>query len=277
VTGDLIVWSNAELLTLHGLESLAIVQGTFSIGYLDSLSAPNIKLQRVDAVSNLRVVGKDLSVDVEQPADSLKGFESVVAIGRDLNIHSHDVSSVGMKDPDFSGFNSLEAINGNLNFEDARAIKAISGFRALRAIGGSFTLAGAGDLVTLSAFPELQCLGKNFVITAEYLANNPVLETVGPFPKLQRIGGWVRVDKNPRLSSLSLFDTVASVEGGTIRISENPLLATLPLGALRTVNDDVIVGGSPQLSTCPLLDLKARLQKAGWTHQLMLDGDAPCM
>jgi hypothetical protein len=273
VTGDVLVWQNDGLTTLHGLESLMLVDGTFSVGYLGSLSATNRGLTSFSALQSLQVVGGDLFIDAD-PLTTLAGLDALVAVGGDLAFHLWDSLQVGRHDLDLSGLGSLQVINGGLTIDGGAGLARISGLRALRTLGKDLAVSGAPDLGALS-LPALACIGGNVMIQPGYLQPNTSLHDVGPFPSLSRIRGWVSIVDEPALASVDL-NAVRSVEGGTLRISGNPRLTRVGLGALSIAADDVVVSTNPALLECPSIDLGARLARSGWTHHLVVDGDLSC-
>jgi hypothetical protein len=276
VGGNVLVWNNPNLVTLHGLESLRLVEGFLSIARSGSLVATNDSLRNLAALAALEVVGKDLILDLRGPLPDLDGFNALVAVGGDLAFHSWSEPASSPKPTDVSGFGALGTIGGNLLFEAVGELVGVTGFGALTAIGGGITVNGATDLVSLAGFPRLSCIGKSFSVFPSYLEENTALRSIGPFPSLDRIGGSVRVQGAPNLESIDLFGKVGRLDGGTLRILSNPKLTTMPVSALGWAGDDVVFGDNPSLPVCPLLDLKSRLESAGFAHHFTLTNGLAC-
>ena len=277
VGGNVLVWYNPGLTTLHGLESLRLVEGSLLIARSGSLSAPNENLRSLAALGSLEVVGKDLILDLALPLPELDGFNALVAVGGDLAFHSSTYQPTPVPKPtDVSGFGALASIGGNLLFEWVDELVRVTGFGSLTAIGGSITVNGATDLVSFAGFPRLSCLGKSFSVFRSYLEENTALRSIGPFPSLDRIGGSVRVEGTPNLESIDLFGKVGRLDGGTLRILSNPKLSTVPVESFSWAGDDIVFGDNASLPICPLLDLKARLEGAGYTHHFALTGGLDC-
>lgn len=277
VGGNVLVWNNPNLTSLHGLDSLKWVEGSFSIARSGALAAPNESLHDLTALASLEVVGKDLTLDLVLPLPELDGFDALVAVGGDLAFHSWTYQPVPVPKPtDVSGFGALRTIGGNLQFEAVNELVRVTGFGSLAAIGGGIMVNGATDLVSLDGFPRLSCLGKSFSVFPSYLLENTALRSIGPFPSLDRIGGSVRVEGAPNLESVDLFSKVDRLDGGTLRILSNPKLSTMPVEALAWAGDDVVFGDNALLPVCPLLDLKSRLEGAGFAHHFALTGGLAC-
>jgi hypothetical protein len=277
VTGDVVIWNNPGLETLHGLESLIAVDGSFQLGRRDSLSARNDSLQSVEALGGLQSVGHDLLLDFNLPLPDLDGFGALLAVGGTLAFHSRSaLPSTPSKPTNVSGFGSLRSIGKDLALQAADAIPAISGLGSLTSIGGSVLVEGATDLVALSGLPSLACIGKNVSVIRSAYEENPALKSIGPFPLLRTIGGYVHVEGASNLESIDLFGTVTRLDGGTLRILDNPRLTAVSVGSLTSVGDDVTFGQNPSLSDCPLLDLETRLRAAGYSYQFTVEGGLGC-
>lgn len=277
VGGNLLVWNNPGLTTLHGLESLRVVEGSLTIGRFGSLSAQNENLHDVAALGMVEVVGKDLILDFALPLPDLDGFGSLVAVGGNLAFHSSAFQPTPAPSPkDVSGFGSLATVGGNLLFEAVDDLARTTGFGSLTTIGGSVVVNGATNLTSLGGFPRLSCIGKNFSVIVSYLEENTALESIGPFPSLQLVGGSVHIEGTPNLESIELFDHIGRLDGGTLRILSNPKLATMPVSALGWVGDDVVFGDNPSLPVCPLFDLRTRLESAGYAHHFTVTGGLVC-
>jgi hypothetical protein len=276
VTGDLVIWNNPGLVALHGLESLTVVEGTLAIARFGSLSAQNENLRSIAALGALQVVGKDLAIDLALPLPALDGFGALRAVGADLAFHSDSGQYTPHEAIDVSGFGTLASIGGTLAFDAIDGLVRTSGFGALTVIGGGITVNGATELASLSGFPRLTCLGNSLTVIQSYLEENTALQSIGPFPSLDRIGGSVRIEGTPNLESIDLFGAVSRIDGGTIRIVDNPKLSTMPVSALGWVGDDVVIGDNPSLPVCSLLDLQARLEGAGFAHHFTQSGNLAC-
>lgn len=80
LTGSLVIWASPALTSLDGLEALQKVDGDLSLGYYQSFLDDNARLARIDALSNLRVVGGSLFLNLFA-VRSLEGLHGVTALG----------------------------------------------------------------------------------------------------------------------------------------------------------------------------------------------------
>lgn len=78
ITGQLMIQSNAALISLTGLEHLRRVDGDIYIGY-------NTRLPSLVGLDSLRSMGGDMVI-YDNRISSLAGLENLVRIGGDLNI-----------------------------------------------------------------------------------------------------------------------------------------------------------------------------------------------
>jgi hypothetical protein len=277
VGGNVLVWNSPGLATLHGLESLRVVEGSLAIGRFGALSAANESLHSVAELAALEVVGKDLILDFVLPLPNLDGFGALTAVGGNVAFHSSARQPMpGLVPKTLGGFGALATIGGDLVFEWLDDVQVVTGFGSLTAIGGSIVVSGAKHLLSFSGLPRLSCLGKNFSVFPGYLRENAELQRIGPFPSLERIGGSVRIEGAQNLESLDLFGRVSRLDGGTLRIVSNPKLSAMPVGGLSWAGDDIVFGDNASLPVCPLLDLKSRLESAGYSHHFTLTGGLDC-
>jgi hypothetical protein len=259
VDGDLVVWNSPGLVTLHGLESLALVRGQLGIGYHAYLFTANSNLARIDALSGLRAVQGDLDI-AGDALTTFDGLSALAAVGGQVFI-----SAMGNAPTlDLPGLNGLVWIGGDLELWRIERVARVSGFRGLRSIGGSFYVWGATELVDFPALPSLACITGVFDIGDLQFGNDdPKLPRIGPLPSLRRIGGDVLIDQLVGLQQVSLFDTLPSVGGSTISITNSPKLTTVPASALQDFVGRLVVTNDPVLSSCPLRALGARVIASG--------------
>lgn len=120
---------------------------------------------------------------------------------------------------DFSGFDFLESISGNLII--IPEVTEFDAFKNLKSITGSLEITNAGLLLILKGFDNLE-QANNIVI-----ALNPILDQINSFNSLEIVTQNLEIGFNDSILSISGFEKLKSVNGN-LEISSNPLLKTIP-------------------------------------------------
>jgi hypothetical protein len=266
ISASIVIWRNAALHDLGGLESLAEVGGDLEVGYHLQLYSVNEQLVDLDALHSLRAIGGSFRLGSSDGQPRLGAFPVLRAVGGSVDI------SFGRGTHELEGMDALEIIGGQLDIY--RGVTSVTGLTSLRAIDLGVVFWNESGMTELSGFPALGCIGSEIRIGGhESWERNETLQRIAAFPVLRMIGGPVHMNANPQLERVDMFDNAALIDG-TIEIESNPLLTDVTFSAL-TDTRRLEIHDNPALSECAMRDLAARVQSDGGQSAL-IEGNLAC-
>lgn len=182
-------------------------------------------------LSALQEVTGSLTVGGTQSLRDLRGFESLVRVGRQLSIQAgnHFTSTVGMDNLESVG--DLDIYTTLIGTGDSVLSTIV--FPALVNITGdnSFRLDSSAVLtLTDLQLPKLERTGGSIEISASGLATISL-------PNLVSVTDLFRIDTNKKLTEISI-PTLSKV--GSFQINKNPILNNFDASSIKTIGGDGI-------------------------------------
>lgn len=259
VGNSLTIGRTTQLQSLEGLENLSIIG-------LDLIIQKNEQLIDWSAL-NIKSVGRDIKILSNKAVDTLKGFDSLRIIPRNLNITNSVISLT---------FDLLDSINGDFYFSGSPfLIPPFQRMNRLKKIGGNFTsfqhhytgldslleIGGEFEVswraIDMSGMPLLRKVGALTV-------DNCAIENFIGLDSLEVITGDFIVINNDNLQSFSGLDNLQSTQFFEVR-NNNIFVDFSGLSGLLTVADLNVVSnqlfenfaGMPNLKDVGTLTVKA--------------------
>jgi len=172
-----------------GLENLVSIDGQF---YILSWAA-GVGINNFSGLENLETIGDGFSVsddDIEQ----INGLNNLISVGGSIYIGSDAILSV-------NGMNSLISVGENgpahaIKFHSCDNLQTIGGFNSLETLNGSLDFNGEETLTDVSGFQQLQFIGGDLIINATGLTDIDFVSSV------TSIDGKLRVTGNADLENL---------------------------------------------------------------------------
>eukprot|EP00803_Ostreobium_quekettii_P007644 evm.model.scf_88.1 EVM.evm.TU.scf_88.1 scf_88:35776-38799(+) len=211
--------------SLEGFDTLEEVGGNVNIS-CSCLNGTELK--------GLQKIGGDFIIEKNELVDDGNAyFQNVTNVDGSLIVAFNNVTS-GTRD--CSEFNILEALKQvclgkrdtscGLRIHGNSWYQQISSFGNLSKIGGSLEISNNGDLCTIQKFSRLEFIGPSRrasgtpadlfnVSVGFFIAHNPKLARVEGFEALSKIGGYLAIVDNARLSHIYL-PALESVTSRTI-------------------------------------------------------------
>lgn len=175
-------------------------------------------------LSALQEVTGSLTVDGDQALRDLRGFESLVRVGRALYVTAgkYFTSTVGM--------DSLESVGSVSIYTTGASVLSSVVFPALVNITGynSFRLDSSVLTLTDLQLPKLERTGGSIEISASGLATISL-------PNLVSVTNVFRIDTNKKLTEISI-PTLSKV--GSFQINKNPILNNFDASSIKTIGGD---------------------------------------
>ena len=193
---------NDALLDLSGLEKLSKVTGDFHIH-------ENERLANISALGELTTVGESLSIVNNPMLSSLNGLEKINHIdGGSLSIMNSDIKNM-------EGLNGLISTQWLYVRQNPR-LKDFSGFENLKFINGDLEITDNDSLVTLSGLDNISSVNGDLLIYY-----NDILPDLYGLENLTEVTGEVNVGANASLANCNVFPVCQAVINGTAVINGN--------------------------------------------------------
>ncbi|RIV69885.1 hypothetical protein [Flagellimonas aequoris] len=252
--GDIILRTQQEV-DDFGVNNYIEVTGMVSIGVGGANDISN-----VDALSDLKSIGKDLIIYDNDNLGNLDGLSNLTSIQGDLTINFNDVFTnidglgnlisvtgdieIAGNDSlqNIQGLSNLESLGGGFSIRTNNVLSSLNGFPGLTAMNGSLTVQGNGSLTNLDGLESTVSVNGNLIISNEpqltnidgianvatvdnLLINNTGITVLNNLNVLESVQNDLRLTANSQLSSIQGFSSLTSVEG--IYIQSNALLESI--------------------------------------------------
>ena len=156
---------------------------------------------------------------------------------------------------DIEDLNNLIETEQGLRIKDNPQLTHIDGFVSFRQAGWFVEIYKNNRLITISGFKHLLWLG---IIDTEngsiYIADNPSLETISGFNRIEYLNSSLSIEDNPRLLRISGLNNLTRIgrllppRVGDLSIVNNAALRDLSgLGNLFVVGSDFVMQRNPSL------------------------------
>lgn len=218
ITGNLIIGHNNNTYNSTDITDLSPLQGITNVTGIVMVKRNN-GLAQVNLNSLVSVGG--LSIDQESALNtiSLQNLTTVGSLG--LSFTSNSANSL-------LGLENLTSIAGGLNFNGVSLNTAFPAFESLTSVGNlTFTNTSKNSV---PAFANL-----NTVTTNIHFQNNPSLTQIAGFGNLNSLGGFLRIENNTQLHTVSFSGSNIGAMGGYLQVLSNANLATLNFGNITAV------------------------------------------
>jgi hypothetical protein len=169
--------------------------------------------------------------------DDLESLRGCTIIIGSLEISNFDGQ------PDFSVFNCLQEIRGNLFFIFNELLTSISGFPALTSVIGSFFFINNTALEIISGFPLLISITNGLTI-----GDNESLTSISGFPLLTSITNGFTINDNVSLISMSEFPALTIIRGNFLITNNSTLTLVSGFSALTNIIGDFYINYNSTLS-----------------------------
>ena len=236
VGGNLIIEGNIwdAFASLEGLDQMTEVGG-------DLVVRDNAALHSITALSNIRSIGGDLIISGFSIPD-YNAFSNVISIGGSLEIYGRRIHRGVIND--FTAFNELRFLGGDLIISGHYTIDTFYGFESLEEIPGDLLLDNNWSILEkkgiteVQGFSNLNSIGGDFV-----LSENQYLSGIITMQMLQSIGGDLRIYDNERLVDVMGLNNVQRIGNNLILDDRfnDALKSVIGLNNLQTIGYDLRV------------------------------------
>ncbi len=228
IGGDLVIEDCEELETISGMENLTELGGDLNIKGNDSLTI-------ITGFENLMSVN---TIDIRLNFNllSFTGFNTIQLVNGTLLFYNNDDLE------EITGFNSLTTVESNLRLTGSNFLNNISGFSNLQQIDGELNLV-ALDLLNLQGFSNLSSVGDLIVY------QNAGLTSLEGLENLNSIDGKLSITANESLEDLTVLQNITSI-GGTMQIGGNTNLTDLQgLENITSISGNLIISSNHNLTS----------------------------
>ena len=195
---------------------------------------PSSDITNLDGLSGLEQIAGSLTISQNSALNDVSGISGLTSVGNKLIITDNPVL-IAINLPDIAGFlsrfeitdnNSLTTLNAPLN---------------LQTIGVDLFIFSNPNLLNFSGLENLTSVGNRFRIF------NILEDELPDFANLTEVGGDIRIQNNPNITTINIPNVVGNLGGG-FHITDNASLITLnaPLN-LSTINVDLFILRNPNL------------------------------
>ncbi len=254
IGGGLTIDSNAQLVTLVGLDNLTTIRGGL---YISSNGA----LKNVDGLDALTTLGGTLTLYNNVSVLNLSGLDALTSVPGNVDIeYSSSLYSLALpslqqiggsltlyNDPGIlliDGFGAVQKIGGNVSIQTNSSVGDITGFASLTQVGGYVDIFANGALTKVQGFASLTDVGANVRIY-----NNARLAALPGFGNLNWVRSTLEIHDNHDLTTIAGFGKLTRVSGDML-IYNNTLLTTLAgFAKLNTLDANLTIQSNPQLAS----------------------------
>lgn len=260
---NLRVSNNQALTNLDGLNNITAVSDGNASGNLFILN--NESLQNLDALENLQEVLRDLRVVNNASLNSIQGLHNISITTPEISISIEEnpllVSLTGLSGiPPHAGFlkvsnnelltnlnglNNLTELGQRLEINHNLNLINLEGLNNLETIGGEGMLIYFNtSLESLNGLENLASIGNS------YIAGNIALTNIQALGNLTSSDDSFGISNSPLLMSLNGLENLNFVSvlifGGLDNLNDISALSNIDMTSV----NNLIIGGSPQLSVC---------------------------
>lgn len=257
----------------NGFRSLDSIYGDFYITQTDqstlehfsslvylggSLILSNTNLERLTGMSNLKAIGRNLTITNNSQLQSLSGLNSLKKISGDLKLSDNEdlgsitplasVKEIGgsismshtwyIRMTDLSG---LERVGGSISYSSNHLVNYVDGMNKVKFIGGSIIITGNHYIESIGGFRSLDTLIGNFQVSS-----NPELVEIIDMDSLKVIQGEFRFNNNKYLKTWEAPTRMKYFGGLDISTNDSFQLQPFPL-LTNEVHGDIIIKQSPNV------------------------------
>lgn len=264
--GSLDIFNNANLVNLHGLESLEVITGSSPRGGILTITA-NAKLNDINGLSSLRAINAPLfetiSITNNPVLRNIDGLVSIKTLICGLTIadNARLENLDGLKNltsiqaEDISSFNvAVFTIENNAALKNVNGLSSLTTIRAGR--NGGLYIKNNPLLTNIDGFSSLTSI--DATTTALVIDNNTNLKNINGLKSLARISwgpaGLISINNNNKLENvdgLSSIKSLGIISSLTMTVTNNPMLARccglfpiLRLVSLEPNMPLVVIGGN---------------------------------
>ena len=238
VGGFVNINNNEALVTINGFDVLESVDGYFSI-------YQHLSLTTVSSFSMLASVGQAMGFQSNWSLLTLPDFENLSSIGQyDNGLEVFGLVIENSPLEEFSGFENLINIDGNLSILNNSNLTSIPEFNNLQEVLG-FEFAYNSELINILGFNNLTS-----DVTDLKLIQNINLENIEGLSNITTILEDLEVTECDKISNLDQLNNLVSI-GGSIQLKNNIILDNIDgLVNVPSVTDFIIISGNSMLNCC---------------------------
>jgi hypothetical protein len=253
IGGNFFINNSSVLMDISGLENLESIGGFLKIENTNNLES-------LAGLENLINIGDDLEF-INPHFPNLQPFSSLLTIGGGLIIQNTN----GIDTFNLDGLSNLTSINGDFTLNGDIQF---SGFENLESISGNLNL-NSLDQKTNILFSNLISIGGFFECKYSKIEsiNSPILDSIGgylliqsniemksvQFNSLQVINGGLTIKSNSKFCNMN-FNEVVIINGNVLFQSLNDLLYIDSLSSLKTINGDFTIESNFKLKKILSID-----------------------
>lgn len=256
INGSLEIIDNAQLIDFGGLDSLTFIGNNFEVDSNESLSS-------LRGLEKLRRIEGELYVFQNAELENFIGLESLIELDGGLrliksglktleglgNITSMDNLIINASKTlfNFSGLESLEAINNDFIIDSDTTLTSTNGLRDLMRIGGDFRIEST-NINNLTGLENLEWIQGDLSI-----ARNTEINNIASLVNLERLDGDLLIE-GTKLSNISALHNIEKFDGDVIlRFNDNLSICNITAlcdyienGGAITINDNGENCSSPE-------------------------------
>ena len=224
INGTFEIVDNARLINFEGLDSLAFIGNNFELDSNESLSS-------LSGLGKLRRIEGELYVFQNVALDNFIGLESLIVLDGGLRLIKSGLKTLEGLDNitimdnlivnasktlfNFSGLESLEAINNDFIIDSDTTLTSTNGLRDLVRVGGDFSIEST-NINNLTGLENLAWIQGDFRI-----ARNTEINNISSLANLERLDGDLLLE-GTKLSNISALQNIEKFDGDVIiRFNEN--------------------------------------------------------
>jgi len=253
IGGNLMIYENASLTSLIGLESL------ISIG---STAGSSIHIYNNDALTSLTGLEGLTSIDStleildNDALINLTGLNNVTSIGGAIKIGESSMGNQSMTS--LTGLENIAFVGGFISISGNAALTSLTGLEGITSVMGSLYIDSNDALTSLEGLNNLTYIGEDLGIGQpnEGGWGNISLATLTGLENVTSIEGGVWIIGNTILTNLIGLEGLTSIGGGLEIYSNNALTNLTGLDHLTSIGGDLHIGsdyyaglGNPSLTS----------------------------